>query len=120
MVLAVDVGSNAAAECGKFGAWGHGREKTTRYREADDILDGRTCLDAQQTLVLIKLEQVLEGKRGDDVIMQAGVSVGTATALGQDRYPFGGAKVTGIVGASQRGVDSGVEAPARCSGIFCQ
>ena len=120
MIFAVDVGSDAAAECRKFGARGHGREKTTWYREADDILDGRTRLDAQQTLLLIKLEQVLKGKRGDYVIVQASVSVGTATALGQDRYPFGGAKVTGIVGASQRGVDSGVEAPARCSGSFCQ
>ena len=120
VVFAVYVSGDTAAKRGELGTWSNRREKTARYCEADKVFNGDAGLGAQQSLLWIEIEKVLERQCGDYVIVQTGIAIGTAAALGQDRGLVVGPQIAAIAGASNRGVDSGIEAPARSGRLFCQ
>ena len=85
VVFAVHIRGNAAAERGKLGPRRNGREKALGQGKADDLREGNTGLRTQQPALRIKVKQVLERQGGDDALVQAGIPVGTAISLGQNR-----------------------------------
>ena len=76
---------NAAAERGELGPRCNRREKASGQGKADDLREGNAGLRTQQPALRIEVEQMLEGQGGDDALVQAGIAVRAAIALGQNR-----------------------------------
>ena len=93
VVFAVDIRGNAATERGKLSPRRNGWEKTLGQGKADDLREGNASLRTQQTALRIEVEQVLERQGGNDALVQAGVAVRAAIALGQNRSRGGASEI---------------------------
>ena len=90
VVFAVDICGNAAAERGELGPRRNGGKKPCGRAKRMISAKVMPACAYKNPALQVEVEQVLEGQGGDDALVQAGVAVGAAIALGQD-WSLGGA-----------------------------